>query len=228
VYGFDKLGPPPKSLSQTSDKKTVSSMQAAPTPPGDNDIYAFDRLPQAPQVPKKASNSSNVKEDLQHIQYTSKQQTNISEDIYAFDHLNTSKLQQRVQRPQKTAYDAVPLPVPKPRSPSPPDDQDEYIEPIDEEVLKDIKESQTYDKLSAVMIEPTLNHSPVTEQQPPQLPKKKKATGGLDSPAKPSPVATVSQRNQPSSYVQREPPSPVKVVVPLVIASDNGSVVSIT
>lgn len=205
------------SPSQTFDKKIPSSSLCAapaPTPPADNnDIYTFDHLPTPPQVPRKPSNSSNVKEDLQHIQYKSKQQIK-PEDIYTFDRLDTSKLQQRVQRQPKTAYDSVPFPVARSKSPSPPDDQEEeYIEPIDENVLKDIKESHAYDKLSAVMVGLTLNHSPVAEQQPPQLPTKKKKTEnrGLDSPVKPSPIAAVGQ---PSSHTYREPLSPVKVAIP--------------
>ena len=208
VYGFDTLTPQqPNPLSPTQILLSPPS-RPGPPPPIDNDIYAFDQL--APQLPRKASNSSNVKEDLGHIRYN-RQQLNTQEqskldDIYNFDHLNTDKLQQRVQRKQLIDYDTVP-----PTSSPSDDDQEEYIEPINEDVLRNIKSDETYDRLSTVMADQTTNHSPAVNEQPPDLPKKKKTGSVADSSAKPLPYEGRPVSSNTSNYKHKEPLSPIRV-----------------
>lgn len=180
---------------QPSGKKlpTTPVRPVPNTPQSDDGIYGFDNL--APQMPKKSGSSGNVKEDLHHIQYVARQPPKESPDaVYTFDHLNTDRLQHSVRRQQKTSYDQVPLGAPKSKSPSPvsPDPQDDYIEPLDEEVLKNVKGSNVkgspYEKLSSVMVDQTYDRLQGNTEQPPQLPQKKKAAmGSSNSPAKPSP-----------------------------------------
>ena len=197
------------SQSQPLTKKSPTTpVRAHPsTPQAEDGIYTFDNLAAPPsQVPKKANSiSNNIKEDLGHVRYAAKQQSKSSEEIYGFDHLNTSKLQQRVNR---QGYDQVPLGKAKSKSPSPasdPQDQDDYIEPMNEDDLKIIKGTGSYERLSTIMVDQTydrLQDSVKPPQQdsikPPQLPKKK-SNPGINSPAKPPPPPA--------------PVSPVKVVI---------------
>lgn len=204
MYGFDKLQSKSVSPSQTDKKSPSTPVGATMTPQTDDDIYSFDQL--EPQVPRK---SSNVKEDLHHIKYASKPQ---SEDIYGFDRLSSSdQHQQRVPHKPRTGYDRVPLPA-KPKSPSPPsDNQEDYIEPMNEDDLKSIKQHQ----LSAMNVDQTYDRlQDMSAQQPPQLPMKKKAgtaATGVASPLKPQPTPTVE--GQPIGYKHREPLSPIKVLI---------------
>ena len=190
------------------------------TPQPDDGIYAFDNL--APQTPKKSGSSSIVKEDLNHIQYTGRQPPKAAPDAtYSFDHLSMDKLQHSVRRHQKTAYDQVPLGTPKSKSPSPmsPDPQDDYIEPLDEEVLKSVKGSP-YEKLSTIMVDQTYDRLQGGVDQPPQLPQKKKAVVGSNSPAKPLPPPT----SIGGGYQRKAVPglnSPVKPSSPGLARSDN-------
>ena len=183
-------------------------------PPPDNDIYTFDQLGPAPQVPKKVNNSSNVKEDLHHIQFT-KKQPKPSDDIYSFDRLDTNRLQN--PRSHKSPYDQLPLGTPKSKSPTPPaDPQEDYIEPLDEEVLKNFKADDDYHRLSSVTVDQTYDRLQNADQPPPpMLPKKKKADStSLNSPVKPPTNFTIGPEVLPNSYKHRESPmSPVKKVI---------------
>lgn len=190
-------------------------MRPLPTPP-DSDIYTFDKLQAPPQVPKKTSNSNNVKEDLHHIQFPKKQPKAL-EDIYSFDHLNTDKLQK--PRQQKSPYDQLPLGPPQSKSPTPPadppPDQEDYIEAIDEEVLKNIRGNDDYHRLSSLTVDQTYDRLQDVDQQPPQLPKKKKTDSvSVNSPVRTPANFTIGPEAQANSYKPRESPiSPVRKVI---------------
>ena len=195
----------PQQLNPLSPTRTLLSPSSHPglPPPTDSDIYTFDQL--TSQVPRKASNSSNVKKDLGHVCYN-RQQLNTqeqskSEDIYTFDHLNTNRLQQGVQCKQMIDYDTAST-----TSPSDDDNQEEYII---EDVLRNIKSDQTYDQLSTA--DQTTDHLPAVDQQPPELSKKKETGSLVDSPAKPSLYEGQPISSGTSNYKHKEPLSPMKV-----------------
>ena len=207
------------SPAQNQNKKLPTTpVRPPPTTPGNNDIYTFDKLGPAPQVLKMANNSSNVKEDLHHIQYAKKQPKSL-DDIYSFDRLDTDKLQK--PRQHNKGYDQLPLGTPKSKSPTPPADQEDYIEPLDEEVMKSIKGNDNikppnddYHRLSKLVVnDQTYDRLQDAEQQPPQLPKKKKTAdaSSLNSPVRSQANPTLGQEVRPSSYRHREI-SPVKKV----------------
>ena len=214
MYGFDKLEPQQQKMTspvQNPSKKLVTTpVRPLPTTPY-SDIYSFDKLEPAPQVPKKASISN--KEDLHHVQFA-KKQPKTSEDIYSFDRLNTERLQK--QRQNKSPYDQLPLGSPQSKSPTPPvEPQEDYIEPLDEEVLKKVRGDDDYHQLSSVIVDQTYDRLQDADQQPPQLPKKKKADSvSMNSPVRPSANFSIGPEVQPNSHKLRESPlSPVKKVI---------------
>ena len=216
MYSFDKLDPQqPKMMSptQNQNKKLVTTpVRPLPTTP-DSDIYSFDKLQSPPQVPRKASNSNNVKEDLHHIQFAKKQPKG-SDDIYSFDRLDTDKLQK--PRHHKSPYDQLPLGKPQSKSPTPPvDPQEDYIEPLDEEILKSVRGNDDYHQLSSLTVDQTYDRLQDVNQQPPQIPKKKKTDSvSVNSPVRPQANFTIGPEVQPNSYKSRELPiSPVKKVI---------------
>ena len=163
IYGFDKLTPTAQSPhskfpSTTSNRAKVTTSQVS----GD---YSFDQLAPPTPLKKSSGSSSSAKEDMHHMQFKRPE----DQSDYGFDHLNAKKYQ------RKTGYDTVPPPVRKSPSPKSDEDQEEYIEPIDQEVLKGImEEHQTYDQLQ------THDHIPGppstnANQAPPKLPTKKKS-----------------------------------------------------
>jgi len=163
TYSFDKLtataqSPHSKFPSTTSNRAKVPASQGS----GD---YSFDQLAPPTPLKKSSGSSSSVKEDMHHVQFKRPEE----QSDYGFDHLNMKKDQ------RKTGYDTVPPPVRKSPSPLNDEDQEEYIEPIDQDVLKEIKEEhQTYDQLQThdyIPGPPSSN----ANQAPPKLPAKKKS-----------------------------------------------------
>ena len=239
MYGFDRLGSqPPKGMSPIQNRNKKPPTPAVSTP-DNNDIYSFDQLTPASQtpkkpdegiyefdqltpvneVPRKSSNSSSDKEDLQHVHF-SKKSPKPSNDVYSFDHLDAKNLQKL--RQQKLGYDLVLLRTPKSKSPSPIDEpQDDYIEPLDGEVMENIKKSKSpdegdYHRLSKLMVD---------KQQPPQLPKKKKTESvAANSPVRSRANVTLGQEGQPSSNKYRDT-SPVLLVI-VVVYNNNTSMAS--
>jgi len=169
IYSFDKLTPTATSQS-TSPRFPPPTSNRAKVPLANTEIYSFDQL--APSTPRKKSNSGSVKEDMQHVQYARAEE----QSDYGFDHLVVKK----EQKFEKKGYDTVPPPKLKSPSPLGDDDQEEYIEPIDEEILKEIKgEQQTYDRLLAGK-DQTHDRIPGPPsasggQAPPKLPAKKRS-----------------------------------------------------
>ncbi|XP_065900793.1 dedicator of cytokinesis protein 2-like [Dysidea avara] len=174
IYSFDKLTPTttksttPRFPSPTSNRAKVQFSQA------DSD-YSFDQLVPATPPKKGSGSSSSIKEDMHHVQFKCPEEQ-------SDDGLVVKKDQQK--KMSNTGYDTVPPPVLKSPSPLSDDDQEEYIEPIDEEILKGIKgEHQTYDRLSKDQTHDRIPGPPPpnTNQTPPKLPMKKKSFPVRDS-----------------------------------------------